>query len=211
MTILLKIFAFQKRSLILLLLEEIVDWAIFILSKACFIKANLGETWSSRTRTLFSSNLPVTWCKSACLVHSRNSDDSYLIGIGTQRMYHTGICWLKCRLEQTIDYVIVQTPDPFPQSFISRAVWNNQNFWMMNTQNLSTFQVFQLISHKCNSLLLQSCPKEFLWVFFDCMVNVLKGDLQSIKRYHVAKFQYKIRFRSLNIIAWKKIRDVLAS
>ena len=59
------------------------------------------------------------------------------------------ICWLICRHAQTIDYVIVQTPDPFPQNFISRTGWNGQKFWTMNTQNLSILQVFQSFSHKC--------------------------------------------------------------
>ena len=38
--------------------------------KTRFIKANLGETLSLKTRTLFFSNLPLTWRKSAGLVHS---------------------------------------------------------------------------------------------------------------------------------------------
>ena len=87
-----KRFAIQKRSLILLLLEDIVDWALFTVSKTCFIKANLGETLSSRTPILFSSNLPVTWCKSARLVHCWVSDQGYLVGIETQHRYPTVIC-----------------------------------------------------------------------------------------------------------------------
>ena len=53
----------------MLLLERIVDWVLFTLSTTCFIKAHLGETLNSTTRTLFSSNLSVTWCKSVRLVH----------------------------------------------------------------------------------------------------------------------------------------------
>ena len=67
---------FQKRLLMLLLPEDTVDWVLFILSKTSFIKANLGETLSSRTRTLFSSVLPVMWCKSVHLVHTWDSDQS---------------------------------------------------------------------------------------------------------------------------------------
>ena len=42
----------------LLLLADIVDWILFTLSTTCFIKGNLGETLSSRTRILLFSRLP---------------------------------------------------------------------------------------------------------------------------------------------------------
>ena len=60
----------QKHLPIWLLLEDIVDWVLFTLSTTCFIKANLGETLSSKARISFSSNLPVTWWRSARSVHS---------------------------------------------------------------------------------------------------------------------------------------------
>ena len=68
----------------------------------------------------------------------------------------------------------------------------------MNTQNLSTLQVFQLLSRKCKSHFLQSCPKEFIRFLCECIVNLLKGKFQAIKRHHVVKFQ-----RSLATIAKK--------
>ena len=88
-----------------------------ILSTICFIQANLRETLSSKTRTLLPSNLPVTWCRSARLVHSWVPDQKKLIGVETQRLYPTVICWFTCRHKQTIDNVIVQTPDTCPQNF----------------------------------------------------------------------------------------------
>ena len=50
--------------------EAIVDSVLFTWSTTCLIKANLRETLSSRTHTLFSSNLPVMWNESAHLVLS---------------------------------------------------------------------------------------------------------------------------------------------
>ena len=38
---------------------KIMDWVLFTLNTICFIKTNLGEKLSSRTRALVSSNLPV--------------------------------------------------------------------------------------------------------------------------------------------------------
>ena len=121
------------------------------------------------------------------------------------------ICWLTCHHAQTIDYVIVQTPDPFPRNFISRNDWNSQKFWTMNTQNLSTLQECQSFSHKCKSLFLQSCPKEFIRFLCDCVINLLKGNLQSIKRQHVVKFQNQVRLLSLKRTIWKQRRDILVS
>ena len=40
--------------------------------------------------------------------------------------------------------------------------------WTRNTQNLSTLQVFQPISHKSKNLFLQSCPKEFIRFLCEC-------------------------------------------
>ena len=44
-----------------------------------------------------------------------------LIGNETKRLYPTVFCWLTYRHEQTIHYSIVQTPDPFPKTFVSRT------------------------------------------------------------------------------------------
>ena len=52
-------FSIQKRLLILLLLIDIVEWVLFTLSTICFEKINMSETWRCRTRTMFSSNLPL--------------------------------------------------------------------------------------------------------------------------------------------------------
>ena len=102
-------------------------------------------------------------------------------------------------------------PDPFPQRIIYRTVWSSPKFWTMNTQNLSTLQVFQSFSHKCKNLFLQSCPKEFIRFLCQCIINLLEENLQSIKRNHVAKFQSEFRLLSLKRTTWKQRRDILAS
>ena len=101
----------------------------------------------------------MTWCKSARLMDSWAYDQSQLIGVETQRLYPTVICWLNSGLEQTIVYVTVQTADPFPRSFISWTGWNNQKFWTTNAQNLSALQEFPSFSQKCKYHFLQSRPK----------------------------------------------------
>ena len=77
--------------------------------------------------------------------------------------------------------------------------------------NLSTLQVFQLLSRKCISHFLQSCPKEFIRFLCKCIVNLLKGNLQAIKRDHVVKFQDEVWLLSLKRTTWKQRRNVLLS
>ena len=87
--------AVQKRLLILLRLEDFVDWVLLTLSTICFIEEYLGERLRSRTRKLLSSNLAVPWCKSAHLVHSWASNQSYSRFVLRRNV----ICWLTCLLE----------------------------------------------------------------------------------------------------------------
>ena len=81
----------------------------------------------------------------------------------------------------------------------------------MNTQNLPTLQVFQLLSRKCKSHFLQSCPKEFIRFLCECIVNLLKGNLQTIRRHHVVKFPDEVWLLSLKRTTWKQRRNVLSS
>ena len=80
-----------------------------------------------------------------------------------------------------------------------------------NAQNLCTLQVFQSFSDKCINLFLPSCPKEFIRFLCECIINLLKGNLQSIKRHHVVKFQSEVRLLCLKRTTWKQRRDILAS
>ena len=58
---------------------------------------------------------------------------------------------------------------------------------------------------------LQSCPKEFIRFLCECIVNLLKGNLQNIKRHHVLKFQDEVWLLSLKRTTWKQRRNVLSS
>ena len=64
-----------------------------------------------------------------------------------------------------------------------------RKFEKMISENLSTLQLFQSFSRKCKSLFLHSCPKQFIRFLCDCIVNLLNGNLQSIKRHQVTKCQ----------------------
>ena len=71
--------------------------------------------------------------------------------------------------------------------------------------------LFHPFSNKSINFFLQPCPKEFIRFFCECIINLLKGNLQSIKRHHVAKFQTEVQLLSLKRTTWKQKRDILAS
>ena len=89
-----------------------------------------------------------------------------------------------------------------PSKFYIPERLKQSKIWTMNTENFSTLQVFQSLSQKCKSLFIQSCPKEFIRFLCECIINLLKGNLQSIKRHHVAKFQSDVRLLSLKRTTW---------
>ena len=78
----------------------------------------------------------------------------------------------------------------------------------MNTRNFLTLQVFQC---KSKSQCLQCCSKEFLRFLCERILNLLKGNLQSTKRRHVAKSQSEVRLLSLRGTTRKQRRDIVAS
>ena len=57
----------------------------------------------------------------------------------------------------------------------------------------------------------QSCPKEFVRFLSECIVNLLKGILQAIKRHHMVMFQDEVWLLSLQRTTWKQRRIVLSS
>ena len=122
------------------------------------------------------------------------------------------VIWcLICRHAQTIDYVIVQTLDPFPQNFFNPDRLKQSK--ILNdelTKSLYSPSV-PIIFHKCKNFFLQAWPKHFIAFLCECIINLLEGNLQSPKRHHVAKFQNKVRLLSLKRSTWKQRRNLLAS
>ena len=187
-----KKFAIPERLLTLLLLEDIMDWVILTLRTTCFIEANLGKMVKLQNSRIVSFKSPFDVMQistlSAQTGHESELVDCYRDAISVP------IYSLTCRYKQTIDYVSEQTQDPFLQSIISRTGWNNQKIWTVNTQSLSTLQVFQLFSHKCKNRFLQSCPEEIIRFLRECLVILLKRNLQSLNDITLQNFSTKIDF-----------------
>ena len=145
----------QKHFSILQLLEDTVDWVQFTLSTTCFTKANLGETLSSKTRTMFFPTLAVTWCKSARLLRNCVSNQCWLIDIQRQRRNSTVIFWLTLNQTRQSVTLVYKHQIHSLKAFCPRPA--------------ETFRTFGQWTHK--SLYSQSVPiiipqkqKHFPWV-----------------------------------------------
>ena len=185
-------------------------WILFKLSTTCLVQTNLGAMLSCRTRTLFSSNLPVMWCKRKwCLIGTR-INASWLVSRRIicslrsffDRLVATNRQVISLLNEHRIHSLKVLYPGLTELTKIS---------WTMKTQTFSTLQVFQSFSRKWGNLFLQSCLKETLRFLCEFRVNLLKGKLQSLERRNVTNFYNEVRILPLKRITWKQRSDALSS
>ena len=68
-----------------------------------------------------------------------------------------------------------------------------------------------IVFQKCKSRILLCYPKEFLQFLYECIMNLLKRNLQRTERHHLAKYQKEIRLVFLKQATLKQRRDFLAS
>ena len=122
-----------------------------------------------------------------------------------------GLLWVDLSLRTDDRLRYCTNKGPVPSKFYIPERLKHLRLWTMNTQNLSALQVFQSLSRECKSHFLQSCPKVFIRFLCECIVNLLIGNLQAIKRHHVVKFQDKVWLLSLKRTTWKQRRNVLSS
>ena len=153
-----KRFAFQKRLLILLLLENIVG-GTFYNKHNLFHQRKLGRYVELQNRqiVLFKSRLDVMQFSTLSEQLSLGSELTDWYPDATSVSYGQLFIELSPRKDDRLRYYT--NTDPFSQIFISRTDWNSQNFWTMNTQIFSTLQVFKSFSLNGKSLFLQSCRK----------------------------------------------------
>ena len=77
---------------------------------------------------------------------------------------------------------------PVPSKFYIPTGWNMWSLWTINTQNLSILRSFQYFSSKKQKSFLSVLPEKFKRFLRECIVKLIKGNLQSLRRHHVKKF-----------------------
>ena len=107
--------------------------------------------------------------------------------------------------------ITVQTTAPFQQSFFNPKPPKQSSHWMMNTWNVIFLWMSQSFSCRCKNYSPQFYPKDMIQFLCNCTLNLLKGNLECMKRCHNAKIRGKLQLFSLWRTFWKQRRDVLAS
>ena len=202
--------AVQKRLLILLLLEDIVDWVLLTLSITCPVKANLVEMLNSRTPIFCFSILPVMWCKTARLLHSWVADQASWL------LLRRNVCTLRSIVDWLVATDRRKNRLLHKHWFHSSTIlcpWTQKAFKSLYDEhkNLFFLHAFQSFSHKFKNHFLQCCPKEFNWFPCNCVINLLKWNLQNIKGHHVFNFQSAVHQLFLKRTTWNQKSDILPS
>ena len=211
MTIPVEMFAIQKFLLTMLLLEITVDWVLYILTTNCLIEANLGETLSSKTRRLFSSKIfsDVFPVSTLSAILSLGSDLVDWYRDATPVPYRHLLIDFSPRTDHRLRYCT--EIGSILSIFLSLNTRSFQTLWTRNTQNTSTLPIFEPFSQNCKKPFPQCFSKKYLLFLCECITNLFKRNLQSIRRYHVSKLQIAVQLLSLKQTYWKQRRDVLAS
>ena len=81
----------------------------------------------------------------------------------------------------------------------------------MNTKKFPYSPSVPIAFLQMQSHFLHSRPKEFIRFLSECIVNIVKGNLQGIKRHHVVKFQDDVWLLLLERTTWKQRRNILSS
>ena len=134
-------------------IENFLHWAQFF-----SIWVWLGKTFSSKTLTMFTSVLPVMWCKSVSLVHLYVLNQSLLTRIEKQNVFPTVYCWLTCRHELKLIRLLYKHWIHTLKLFFAEVFKDLKSLEDEHT-NFFKLRVSKLFSRNSKSCVLQSCPK----------------------------------------------------
>ena len=163
LTIHVKRCAILKRLLILLLLEDIVDWAL--IKHNLFHQSKFGRDVELQNTHIVPFKSPRDLMQVSTL--------SAQLGLGAELVdwyrdatsvpYSNFLIDLSPRTDDPLRYC--RNTGSIPWKFFSRTDWVTQNIWTMETQNLATLQMFKSISHKCKVFSFSPAQKN-LWGSF---------------------------------------------
>ena len=96
--------------------------------------------------------------------------------------------WLTCRHEQTSDYLSAGTLEPLLQNIIFPTKWNYQSPCPMKKKIFLFWKCSNHFPANIKNPFLASSKKIHFHFFTECIVNLLRGKLRSMKRHLVAFF-----------------------
>ena len=179
-------FAIQRGSLILILLEDNIDWVLITLSSVCFFEALVRDVELQSTHNvLFKTSRDVM----------QVSTPSAQLGLVSKL-----VDWYQDATSVPYGHLLIDfsptTNDQLPYCTNTGSI--HSNFYVPECLNhqksldgeheksLSTLQVFQSISHNCKICLLQCYPRGSIRFFCKCIINLPK---ESCKAWKTLKWQ----------------------
>ena len=131
-----------------------------------------------------------------------------MTGIQTQHLFSTVVQWLTCltkrrstilMYKQRLHSLTIYYPGP-AETIKGFGRWTHKVFLFSICSNHSP--------KKGKSLSFSFCPKGFIRFLCECILNLFKMNLWSIKKKHVTKIQNIVRLFFLKRITWKGRRDL---
>ena len=132
----------------------------------------------------------------------------WLICLKSRHLFRWVFCCSTCLLEQMVHYNTVQTTEENAESFTNGSSWNTWKVWTLSTQRLSIFHAFYQYSHKYKVYFFLKSPEELIRLLSDCIVNLLHGILQELKKTS-GKISKQIHTLPVVGTTWKEKRRIL--
>ena len=187
-------------------------FSVFYILHQLFHQSKLGRDVELKYTHIVLFNYPRHKMKISTLSAQMGLRSELVVtGIETQRQFPTVTFWLTCRCVQTIGYVIVLTVVASHPKFKLPDRLKHLKFLDDEHKIFFYSPSVPILSQNCKTIFFHSCPKAFIRFLCECRVNLHKGNLQSIKRHHVAKFQSEVQLFPLKTTTWKQRRDFLAT
>ena len=71
--------------------------------------------------------------------------------------------------------------------------------------------MFQILSQKFHTKFILHCPKNFIQLLSDCLVNLLRGELQDLGKVDVVNYRRQVSELTRRITSPLKKRTILSS
>ena len=98
----------------------------------------------------------------------------------------------------------------FHQGFIYQQE-QKETFWMLSIQYASILPILQIFFPKLQKQFILHCPKSFIQLLSECLVNLLRGELKDLRKVDVMKYQREISELTRRRTSLHKRRTILSS
>ena len=191
---------------ILLLLEMLT----LLIKHNIFRQSELVRDIALQNTHFVLLKLPVV-CKSVCFVHKWGADYSFswLVSIRNIRSLQPSLEWKVATNSRLITFLWKHWINSLETvCFRPGNTFRIFEWW---THKSSTLQKFHWFSANAKTFFFSLAPKEFIKLLLKYIVNLLKRNMQSIKRRHVTNFRNKVWLLIPKTITCKQWKVVLAS